>query len=114
MCKFLEVYIFGIKVDEFYMQPFTKEFRPYQRSATPLSPDLMDPTTRNFPNVYSPTAHYSGGKLTHDIHHMRMHCVIFDVTKACFNGRRCKLYQNVNSINHWCSILSILWMKFVY
>ncbi|KAF3953995.1 hypothetical protein CMV_020611 [Castanea mollissima] len=43
------------------MQPFTKEFRPYQRSATPLSPDLMDPTTRNFPNVYSPTAHYSGG-----------------------------------------------------
>ena len=72
MCKFLEVYIFGIKVDEFYMQPFTKEFRPYQRSATPLSPDLMDPTMHNFPNVYSPTAHYSGGKLTYDIHHMRM------------------------------------------
>ncbi|KAL4611849.1 hypothetical protein ACB092_08G155400 [Castanea dentata] len=42
-------------------KPFTKEFRPYQRSATPLSPDLMDPTMRNFPNVYSPTAHYSGG-----------------------------------------------------
>ncbi|KAM3693006.1 hypothetical protein ACJW31_08G132500 [Castanea mollissima] len=49
------------EVPEPAKKPFTKEFRPYQRSATPLSPDLMDPTTRNFPNVYSPTAHYSGG-----------------------------------------------------
>ncbi|XP_030956109.1 YTH domain-containing protein ECT2-like isoform X2 [Quercus lobata] len=49
------------EVSEPAKKPFTKEFRPYQRSATPLSPDLMDPTMHNFPNVYSPTAHYSGG-----------------------------------------------------
>jgi hypothetical protein len=62
----------------FYMQPSTNQIKSYERSVTPFRPDSMDPTKCDFP---TPTAHYSGGKLTYDFHHTRMHCVRFDINQ---------------------------------